>query len=90
MFGQPFERGGSYAWTDGKYSVVTGETSPVMNIEVQSFTDVMEQHRICEGFLPTNSVFEKQVNNDYFFTSSLGEIELSVGDNYCVLQFTTT
>lgn len=75
-------------WTDGKYSVVTGIESPVMNIVIQHFTDVFEQHRVCEGFLPTDPVFENQVNNDYFFMTRLGEVELSVGDDYCVLQFT--
>lgn len=75
-------------WTDGEHSVVTGVSSPVMNIVVQHFTDTLEQHRVCEGFLPRVAVFENQVNNDYFFKTNLGEVELSVGDDYCVLQFT--
>lgn len=75
-------------WTDGKHSVVTGKTSPVVNVVVQHFTDTLEQHRVCEGFLPANPMFENQVSNDYFFMTNLGEVELSVGDDYCVLQFT--
>lgn len=89
-FGQPFESGGSYVWTYDSHSVITGEASPVVNIVVQHFTDTLEQHRVCEEFLPAEPIFENQVSNDYFFMTRMGEVELSVGDNYCVLQFTAT
>ncbi len=86
-FGQPTVDGGSYVWVDGKYSVITGMTSPIVDITVTGFTDVWDQYAVCEGFLPPDPVFENANGSDYMFGTGLGQVEMIITKSACVLMF---
>lgn len=79
QFGQPSLQDGSYVWSDGPYSVTTGTRSPVTDVWVYgNFPDPMTQQRVCEGFFPSNAVYERVAGNTYYYTSDSGAFWLQV------------
>jgi hypothetical protein len=76
-----------YTWQIGSYTVVTPMADPVVSLVLTGFLDADSEIHVCESFLPVGPlVFVKQVGSEYYFLTTIGQAEMSVLSDECVLK----